>query len=103
MNRPYASLPLVLALLGLSACASTSEAKITVTNSGAVPINVTISDNMATLAPGASDTIALTWPGRVPNDVTMIYYPVGQPARAEYMFLELNHDDALDFHVGFPD
>jgi hypothetical protein len=93
---------LVAALFWLGGCTRTSEAKVNVTNTGAVQISVTISDNTTMLAPGANDTITLTWPGRILLDATMVYYPVGQFARAEYIFLELNHGDALDFHVGFP-
>ena len=92
---------LLAVLLCPAGCTRTSEAKVNVNNTGELTIKVTISYSTSQIAPGQSDTITLTWPGRESMFISMLYYPVGQPARSQYKDLELNHGDVLDFDLGF--
>jgi hypothetical protein len=103
MNKRTPWLALVLLLLALSACSGTSEGSVSVTNTGVLAIQVTISYNMTTLAPGASDTFTLSWPGGDSMSVTLIYYPVNQPQRSRYLDLELLNGDTIDLRIGFAD
>ncbi len=92
-----------LVLLGLAGCSNSSEAKITVINRSAMEIKVAINSISTTLATGAADTITMTWPGRGSMEVTLMYYPIGQPNLARYRYLELYHGDALSVNLGFED
>lgn len=94
---------LALALLATAGCSRTSEAKITVTNRSAKELKVAINELATTLAAGAADTITMSWPGRYSLEVTVIYYPTGQPALARYQYLELLHGDVLSLNLGFDD
>lgn len=92
---------LLLALLAMAGCGKTSEARITVINRSAVEIKVAANSLSTTLAAGAADTIAMTWPGRDSMDVTLVYYPSGQAEKARYQYLELNHGDAISVNLVF--
>ncbi len=94
---------LAVAMLGLAGCSNSSEAKITVINVSATEIKVAINSMSTTLAVGAEDTITMTWPGRGSNEVTLMYYPAGQPSLARYRYLELYHGDVLSIHLDFED
>ena len=90
------------AMLGwLVGCTRTSEAKVNVSNQGELETKVTIYNSTAQISPGKTATFTLTWPGRDPIHVSMVSFPVAQPARAQYRDLEVNHGDELDVSVIF--
>jgi len=92
---------LAAALLWLTGCTRTSEAKVNVYNNGELSIYVSIHYTDAMLAPAGSDTFTLTWPGRGTMKVDVLAYPIGQPARFQNTALELNHGDDITVNVGF--
>ncbi len=101
MIKHYGLAALMLVLLLLSGCTSSSEAKINVDNSGEVSIKVTIYYSTMEIAPGKREGFTLTWPGKDTMRVSMVYFPVGQPLRSQYQDLELKNGDVLDLSVGF--
>ncbi|MBE0665432.1 MAG: hypothetical protein E4H23_01810 [Chrysiogenales bacterium] len=101
MIKHYGLVVLILVLLFLTGCTSSSEAKINVDNSGELSIKVTINYSTIEIAPGKREGFTLTWPGRGAMRVSMVYFPVGQPVRSQYKDLELNNGDVLDLSVGF--
>ncbi len=101
MSKHRGWILLLPVLLCLAGCTRTSEAKVNVTNTGELSIKVTISYTTSEIAPGKSDTFTLTWPGRGTMKVSMLYFPVGQPARSLNRDLELDHGDVLDLDLGF--
>jgi len=94
---------LVLAsvLLWLAGCTHTSEAKVTVVNTGSVYTYVSIYYASSKIAVGKSDTFTLSWPGRDVIDLIMQYYPVGQPLRVEFHSLSLKDGDDITVEVKF--
>ncbi len=92
--------PLVL-LFWLSGCTRNSEAKVNVFNQGELETKTTIYNSTAQIAPGKTATFTLTWPGRSSIHVSMVSFPVAQPARSQYQDLELHHGDDLALSVDF--
>jgi len=88
-------------LLLLTGCTRTSEAKVNVYNMGELSIKVTIYYSTSEFAPGKTETFTLTWPGKGSMKVSMVYYPIGQPARSQYKDLELNDGDDITVNVEF--
>ena len=90
------------AILGwLVGCTRTSEARVNVSNQGELETKVTIYNSTAQIPSGKTATFTLTWPGRDPIHVSIVSFPVAQPARAQYQDLEVNHGDELDLSVNF--
>ena len=101
MSKRMRWLVLLAILYWLGGCSRASEAKVNVFNQGELAANVTIYYSTAQIAPGKTATFTLTWPGRDPMHVSMVSYPVAQPARAQYQDLEVNHGDDLQVSVNF--
>jgi len=97
----WIALALVLVLLFLSGCTRTSEAKVTVNNTGELAIKVSIYYTTSTILVGKSDIFTISWPGRSPIHLSMAAYPVNQDLRVEHTDLVLNHGDNLSFNVEF--
>lgn len=97
----WIALTLTLALLFLSGCSRSSEAKVTVHNAGELAVKVTIYYTTSTILVGNSDTFTLTWPGRNTLHINMTSYPVGQTSRVENTDLELNNGDDITVNVEF--
>ena len=88
-------------VLCLAGCTHTSEAKVTVVNTGSVYTYVSIYYSSSKIAVGKSDTFTLSWPGRDVIDLIMQYYPVGQPLRVEFQSLSLKDGDDITVEVKF--
>ncbi|MCJ7525811.1 MAG: hypothetical protein MUP71_11430 [Candidatus Aminicenantes bacterium] len=101
MIKHYGLVVLILVLLFLTGCTSSSEAKVNVYNSGELSIKVTLYYSTIDITPGKREGFTLTWPGRGAMRVSMVYFPTGQPVRSKYQDLELNNGDVLDLSVGF--
>jgi hypothetical protein len=100
---------LFLALLFMSGCSRTSEAKLTITNKGALAAKVTVycsgSINSTyatgTVNPGESKVSTISWPGRDSILLSIISYPVAQSTRTETVYLTLNNGDDETVNVEF--
>ena len=101
MSKKIAWLAVLPALIWLGGCAHNSEARVNVRNTGVRDIVVTLDFHSTTIAVGQTDTLALSWPGKDSFDVELIYFPVGQPGRVEYVALILNPGDSLNLDLGF--
>jgi hypothetical protein len=101
MNKRMRWLVMVVLLFWLSGCTRTSEATVNVFNKGELEAKVTIYNSTSQVAPGKTAAYTLSWPGRDSIHVSMISYPVAQPARSQSQDLELNHGDVLDVSVEF--
>lgn len=101
MIKTIARLALPCALLLLCGCARNSEARVTVNNTGALAITVSLDYQSTTIPAGGSDTLALNWPGGGALDVELAFFPVGQPQRLQYVLLELQPGQDLSLNLGF--
>lgn len=101
MSKKTAWLALFPALLWLGGCARNSEAWVNVRNTGVCDIVVSLDYLSTTIAVGQTDTLTLSWPGRDSHDLQLVYFPVGQPGRVEYVALILNPGDTLSLNLGF--
>ncbi len=101
MSKKFAWLLLLAAMLCLGGCSRNSEARVDVRNTGVRDIVVTLDYHSTTIAAGQTDTLTLSWPGRDSFDVELVYFPVGQPGRVEYVALILKPGDTLSLNLGF--
>lgn len=101
MTKKTAALALLSALILLAGCSRSSEARITVNNTGLLAFTVSMDIHSTTIPAGGSDTLVMTWPGRGPLDVQLVYFPVGQPSRQMYVLLELQPGQELSLDLGF--
>jgi uncharacterized protein YcfL len=92
---------LALVLLWLTACATTSEAKVNVTNKGELETTVIINSITAQISPGKMETYTISWSGNFTVRPVMYSYPVGQPTRMTSVSLELKNGDELNLEVAF--
>lgn len=101
MSKKIAWLAMLPAVIWLGGCARNSEARVSVRNTGVRDIVITLDYHSTTIAVGQTDTLTLSWPGGNSFDVELIYFPVGQPGRVEYVALILNPGDSLSLDLGF--
>jgi hypothetical protein len=97
----WIALALGVALIFMGGCSRTSEAKVTVYNTGELTIKVTIYYSTSTISVGNSDTFTVSWPGRNTLRINMVSYPVNQTARLENTELLLKNGDDISLNVEF--